>query len=74
VKSRFRLLYALASILWLAYYAFSFVTIPLAEGNPHFVQSFFYCLLVIVVAPVAMGYFLLFIAAPWINRRLNPAQ
>jgi hypothetical protein len=71
---RFRLLYALASIVWLAYYTYSFFAIPLAERNPHFVSSFLFCLLIIVVAPVALGYFLLFIAAPWINRRLHPAQ
>ncbi len=56
---RFRLLYALASMIWLAYYTYSFAVVPVAERNPHLVRSYLFCLLVVVIVPVSLGYLLL---------------
>ena len=72
--SRFRLFYALAGIIWLAWYTYAFATASLAERNPHFVRSYLFCLVVLVAVPVSLGYILLFKATPWIVRRFNPAR
>jgi hypothetical protein len=71
---RLQLFYALVSSLWLAYYVRSFLAIPVALRNPHVVSSFFFCLLLVVILPVGLGYLLLFRLAPWITRRLTPAR
>ena len=71
---RLQYLYALASTLWLAYYVYSFAVIPVGERSPHFIRGFFVCLFIVVILPASGGYLLLFKLAPWIVRRLNPAQ
>ena len=71
---RLLLVYALASTLWLAYYVYSFEGILVGERSPHFIRGFFVCLFIVVILPAAGGYLLLFKLAPWIVRRLNPAQ
>jgi hypothetical protein len=71
---RFQLLYALVSAVWLAYYVRFSLAIPVAERNPHFVRGFLFCLLIIVIVPVALGYLLLFKLGPRITHRLNPGR
>jgi hypothetical protein len=60
-------IYALICATWLTYLAVAFLRVPVAERNPHW-SGFVYCMLLLGVAPCALGYGLLLLV-PRILRR-----
>jgi drug/metabolite transporter (DMT)-like permease len=67
-----KLLYLVASALWLGYCAITFFGVPVAVRNPN-LSGAVYCLLLIGILPTALGYFLLFKVLPWAGRSLRRA-
>ena len=67
-----KLLYAIATALWLGYCAIKFFAFRGVDHNPN-LSGAVYCLLLIGVAPAAFGYFLLFAVLPWAGRSLRRA-
>jgi hypothetical protein len=65
----FRLLYAFACTAWFAYVLISILNAA-ANRNPN-PSAVVYCLLLLVVFPSALGYWLLFKALPWAGRILR---
>lgn len=61
-----KILYVLASLLYVGYWVRVLLSLPVADRNPH-VSAFVVCLLVFIVPP-ATGYFLIFKLLPWTAR------
>ena len=67
-----KLLYAVASAIWLSYCVIKFFAFRGADHNPN-LSGAVYCFLLIGVVPAALGYFLLFALLPWAGRSLRRA-
>jgi hypothetical protein len=66
-----KLLYALAAVSWLIYSVRSmWLAQAVGDHNTH-LSGFFLCVLLIGIAPVALGYILLFKLVPWVDRRVG---
>jgi hypothetical protein len=66
---RLRLVYALASLIWVGYSFFELAAAHMADGRP-FSSGTLYCILLFVSVP-ACGYVLLFKLFPWAGRSLR---
>ena len=66
-----KLLYGVAYLFWLAFYAIKLFFLPPPDHNPN-LSAAVYCFLLVAAVP-ALGYLLLFNVFPWIVRSLRRA-
>jgi hypothetical protein len=66
---RLKLVYALASLLWLGYSFFELASLHISNRKP-FSSGTLFCMLLFVTVP-ACGYVLLFKIFPWAGRSLR---
>jgi hypothetical protein len=68
-RLRLKLLYALASLLFVGYWSVNLITLHIANHVPVSIGTLF-CLLLFISVP-AVGYLLLFMLFPWAGRLLR---